>query len=1146
MKLHSLLVRTCVLFSLPLLFVEAPPAAAQSNAQAASQSLSAQTPAVPARITQAIDERQLVRFEGNVHPLARAEFDQGLVADSTPMNRMLLLLQRSPEQEAALQRLMNEQLSKDSPNFHKWLTPQQFGAQFGPADADIQTVTDWLTRQGFHDLKVGAGRTTIEFSGNVGQVRNAFHTEIHQLSVNGENHVANMSDPQIPAALAPAVAGVVSLHNFRHRSHTRLLGTFRRDTATGVAKPLFTYTDSNGQFFGVGPADFEKIYNVPATVGGNPAGQGVTIAIVGRTNINIQDVRDFRTMFGLPANDPTIVLNGPDPGIISPAEETEADLDVEWAGALAPNAAIQFVVTETPQSNVSDGVDLSGLYIVDNNLAPVMSMSFGTCEPFLGVTGNQFENNLWEQAAAEGITVTVATGDNGSADCDPAAPPATQNAATLGVAVSGVASTPFNIAVGGTDFDNSLAGYPAPYWNVTNTTTTTPPAIPSSAQSYIPEVPWNDSCASAGSVTGCATVNSMGLDLVAGSGGPSSCSSQNGSGVCVGGYAKPAWQVGRTLADNVRDIPDVSLFASDGNHKSFYIICQSDQDPAGGSGCNLTTSATSANQDFQAVGGTSAPTPSFAAIMALVIQQTGQRQGNANPVLYALAAMAGNTCPSNAATASNPGTCVFYDIAKSNDSVACQGGTPNCSNANASQFGIEVTTTGGTTPAFNAGAGYDLATGLGSVNVGNMLTKWSTATATLTPTVTTLQSVTPTAITHGQSVTVNVQVTGTTTPTGDVSLIAAVASPVGIGPFALNGTGTASFATNLLPGGTYNVTAHYAGDGVHAATDSAAPGIQVTVAKESSQTVVRFITFDANGNPIFNTGAMSVPYGSPYILRVDVRNSAGAQCSPDVNQPTAQPTAPCPTGTVNLTDAGNPLKDFSGGTSGSTTLNGQGYLEDQPIQLAVSATAHSLAAAYLGDNSFSASNSSPLAITITQAATATAVAATPTSIASGGSVTLTATVSTISSGVGPTGTVQFKNGGNALGSAATCTPTAASSTTPAFCTATLTTTLAFLVPPSGPNRIPTLRVPWILVMVVALLVLLLLNMKRVPARYRRVYAGAGLLLLAGLLAGLAAGCGSGSGGGGGGGVHSDSITGAYSGDANYAGSTSPVITITVQ
>ena len=1145
MKLHALLVRISVFLSFPLLFVWTPRLAAQSNTQAAGPSSFGQTPAVPARITQAIDETQLVRLKGNVHPLARREFDQGPVPDSTLMSRMLLVLQRSPEQEAALQQLMNEQLSNVSPNFHRWLTPQQFGAQFGPADADVQTITDWLTRQGFHDLKVGAGRTTIEFSGNVGQVRNTFHAEIHQLSVNGENHVANMSDPQIPAALAPTVAGVVSLHNLRHRSHTRLLGTFRRDTATGVVKPLFTYTDSNGQFFGVGPSDFAKIYNVPATVGGNPAGQGVTIAIVGRTNINIQDVRDFRAMFGLPANDPTIVLNGPDPGIVSPGEETEADLDVEWAGAVAPDAAIKFVVTETPQSNATDGVDLSGLYIVDNNLAPVMSTSFGTCEPFLGVAGNQFEDNLWEQAAAEGITVTVATGDNGSANCDPAPPPATQNAATLGVAVSGVASTPFNIAVGGTDFDNSLAGYPAPYWNTTNTTTTTPPAIPSSAQSYIPEVPWNDSCASAGSVTGCTTVNGMGTDLLSGSGGPSSCSSQNGSGVCTGGYAKPAWQVGRTLADNVRDIPDVSLFASNGNHKSFYIICQSDQDPAGGSGCNLTTSATSPNHDFQAVGGTSAPTPSFAAIMALVNQQTGQRQGNANPVLYALAAMAGNTCPSSAATASNPGMCVFYDIAKGNNSVACQGGTPNCSNANGSQFGIEVTTTGGATPAFNAGAGYDLATGLGSVNVGNMLTKWSTATATFTPTVTNLQSITPTTITHGQPVMVNVQVTGTTTPTGDVSLIAAAASPVGIGPFALNGTGTASFSTNLLPGGTYNVTAHYAGDAVHAASDSASPGIQVTVAKESSQTVMRFITFDAIGNPIFNTGAMSVPYGSPYTLRVDVRNSAGAQCSPDVNPPTAQPTAPCPTGTVNLTDGGNPLKDFNGGTSGTTTLNGQGYLEDQPIQLAVSATAHSLAAAYLGDNSFSASNSSPLAITITQAATTTMVVASPTSIASGGTVTLTATVSTTSSGVGPTGTVQFKNGANALGSPAPCSPTAASSTTPAFCTATLATTLSFLGPPSGRNRIPTLQVPWILVMGFALLILALLNMTRMPARYRRVYASTGLLLLAGLLAGLAAGCGGGYGAGGGG-VHYDSITAVYSGDATYAGSTSAARQITIQ
>src|SRR5713226_6500820 len=287
MKLQSLMLRNSLLLLTLILALPAFRAAAQSNPDAASAS-AAQATAIPARITQAIDETQLVRLRGNVHPLARPEFDQGAVSDATPMKRMMLVLQRSPEQQAALSKFMDEQLSKDSPNFHKWLTPEQFGKQFGPADADIQTVTDWLTHQGFQQIKVGAGRTAIEFSGNVAQVRSAFHTEIHQFHVNGESRQANLGDPQIPAALAPVVAGVLTLHNFPRKSMRHHVGTFTR-TADGRVEPQFT--GSTGQFFVVGPADFAKIYNIPASLDGT----GQHIAIVADSNINPQDVTDFRT-----------------------------------------------------------------------------------------------------------------------------------------------------------------------------------------------------------------------------------------------------------------------------------------------------------------------------------------------------------------------------------------------------------------------------------------------------------------------------------------------------------------------------------------------------------------------------------------------------------------------------------------------------------------------------------------------------------------------------------------------------------------------------------------------------------------------------------------------------------------------------------
>src|SRR6266404_3607128 len=265
----------------------------QARAQTtAAQSAAEQAKRVPARVTQTVDDTNRVALRGNVHPHARAEFDRGAVADAQPVTRIMLLFQRSAEQEAALRQLMEEQQSKNSPNYHAWLTPEDFGKKFGPADADVQAVTDWLTSRGFQNVKVAKGKTVVEFSGNAGQVRNAFGTEIHKFNVNGEEHFANVSDPQIPAALAPVVRGIRSLHNFHPKPQARQLGSFRR-METGEIRPLFTYTDVNGTFYAVGPADFAKIYNIPTTTA---TGAGQSIAIVGQSNINLQDVTDFRAM----------------------------------------------------------------------------------------------------------------------------------------------------------------------------------------------------------------------------------------------------------------------------------------------------------------------------------------------------------------------------------------------------------------------------------------------------------------------------------------------------------------------------------------------------------------------------------------------------------------------------------------------------------------------------------------------------------------------------------------------------------------------------------------------------------------------------------------------------------------------------------
>jgi subtilase family serine protease len=983
------------------------PAAAQTDTttggmpSAGSASRSTSPPRnIPSRITQAIDETQLVPLHGNIHPLARQKYDQGPVSDSQPMNRMLLLLQRAPEQEAELRQLLEDQLTLNSPSHHAWLTPEQFGARFGPSDADLAATIAWLNTRGFHGVKLGPGRTVIEFSGTAAQVRDALHTEIHRYVVRGVEHFANAGDPQIPTALAPVVAGVVSLHNFPRFSHLHHAGNFQRANETGEIKPLFSFAgcgnSTGGQCNALGPADLAKIYNVPPTLDGT----GQSVAIVAQSNIDLRDIRDYRAMFGLSSNDPTIILNGPDPGLI--VDEGEAILDVEVSSAMAPKTTIKFVVSETPTTGVTAGIDLSALYIVDHNIAAVLSESYGLCEANLGATGNAFYNALWQQATAQGITVLVSTGDSGSAGCDD---PNSTDFASSGLAVSGIASTPFNVAVGGTDFSYTTASPSSVYWSVTNSGT--PPS--ESAKSYIPESTWNDSCAAAGNTTGCtaSTVSlNSGVDLVAASGGPSSR------------YSKPAWQSGITgmPADSKRDTPDISLFASNGQNNSFYIVCQ--RDFTGANSCDLNSPFT----NFAGVGGTSASVQAFAGIMALInqsqatVQNPAPRQGNANYILYKLYKQhPTNICASTPASVSVSG-CIFYDVTAGNISVACRGGSPNCSNTSTatSQFGV---LTSGGLPAWKATSGYDLATGLGTVNVANLAAAWGSV--GLTATTTTITASPTSTVAHGTNASFTVHVAASSgTPTGQTSLIAtpAGAAQSGVGPITL-ASGTATFFTNMLPGGTaYNVVAHYSGDGTFAQSDSAP--VLVTVSKETSVTSVGLVTFSFTTGAITSTNAHAAAYGSPYIMRVDVTNAAGVRCSTNLDNGSIPPlnTIPCPTGNVTMTDNGSAFNDFINSNtsvaSNIVPLNAQGYFEDQPIQL--SAGNHSFVATYAGDNSYASGASAADVVAISQATTSIQLSG-PSTAAMNQQVTLTAAIATNSNGAAPTGTVTFSAGGSPLG-----------------------------------------------------------------------------------------------------------------------------------
>ena len=1051
--------------------------------------VSSQAGIVPSRITLPIDEAQWTVLKGNTHPLARAEFDRGAATPGMTLHRMLLSLKRGPDQEAALHQLLVNLQDKSSPNYHQWLTPEQFGKQFGPSDQDMQTVTSWLESHGFQVTNVTKGRTVIEFTGTVSQVSEAFHTQIHKYLVRGEEHWANASDPQIPSALAGVVAGLSTLHNFVKKTHIRMAGFVGRGSVKASARPSITFNNGN---HGVGPADFAKIYNVPNVLnGGATNGDGVTIAVVGRSNINVTDVQDFRSLFGIttaPGITSTftaanIILNGPDPTNLGDGEEFEAVLDATWPGAVAPNATVKFVVSQTTET--TDGVDLSEVFIIDENLAPIMTESFGLCEQQTVAGQATTEESLAEQAAAQGITFIASTGDAGAEGCDD---PNSETVATGPIAVQIPAALPFTVALGGNQFTQNDAAF----WNANNASGTE-----ESATSYIPEDVWNESCLTANACFADVINAGAGPNILAGGGGASTI------------FVKPAFQTGVTgLSGLNREVPDVALNAAVFHDST--AICVADQQ--GSPNC------VPVNNQFSValVGGTSVAAPSFAGIMALVNQVTGSRQGEAGFVLYKLAAAEvanPGLAACNASTGSGPtsANCVFNDVTSGNNAVP---GEVGFGNANAQ---------------FQAGTGYDEASGLGSVNVANLLGQWHTAQPNQSKT--TLVSLVPPA-SHGGSAGYSVTVTAKTgvgVPTGDVSLIANTGASGETGGITLStatlAAGTATGTTTALPGGTnYTVFAHYEGDATFLPSDSAT--MTVTVGKENSRTQVDFIAFDPNTFKETDN-ATTATYGAN-VIRINVTGVSGS-CGG--NAPGA---SGCPTGTITLKDGGNTLD------GGSFALNSNGNTEDQAALLAPGN--HSLTASYAGDASFNASGPTAAdSITITQGPTNVALTSSSSSIASGGVVTLTAVVNTGSSGLAPTGTVQFFNGSTMIQGNVVLTPFRPNSfflQGSATLTATLTTTLS-AVPGAGPTRIPNLLRPYPLTLFALGALLFVL---RYASANRRRYAYVGLIFAVFLLAGMAA-CG---GGGGHNRAHTDTITAKYSGDTNYTGSTSTAVMINIQ
>ncbi len=523
------------------------------------------------RIVQRIDDTDAVTLPGNTHPFVRPDLDRGLIADETQLDRMVLVLQPDPAQQSDLDALVKAQHTPGSPYYHQWLTPAQYGERYGATESDVAQIAAWLQSRGFAVEPIGAGRRVIVFSGSAGQVLDTFHTEMHRYMVNGQLHLANAQDPQIPRALLPLVGGILSLHDFRRNPQFVAARPLPGKTPAGAA-PEFT---SGGSHY-LAPADYSALYDLNPQYQAGITGAGVSIAIVGRSDINLTDVSSFRSHFGLPANQPTVIHDGTDPGINDTyGDQDESTLDVEWSGAVGYGATIDFVVAKS--TSTTDGVDLAAQYIVDHDLAPVMSTSYGSCEAEEGSSELAFYNNLWEQAASEGISSFVSAGDSGAAGCDSGS----SSRGTV-AGVNGLCSSPYSTCVGGTEFNEGSGAY----WSSTNSSAS------GSVQSYIPEKVWNESALDGG--TG----------LWSGGGGVSQV------------YSQPSWQAGITgsSANGMRTMPDVSLTAS--SHDG-YLIWE--------------------NGNLGVVGGTSAASPSFAGIMSMVVQKlAGQPQGNANPTLYSL------------------------------------------------------------------------------------------------------------------------------------------------------------------------------------------------------------------------------------------------------------------------------------------------------------------------------------------------------------------------------------------------------------------------------------------------------------------------------------------------------------------------------
>ena len=634
-------------------------------------SICAASAQVPNRILQQIDPHSTFSLPGSVNPRLAAASDLGRLDSATPIAGLTLVFQPAPQQKAALDALVAAQQTPGSSSYHAWLTPAEYAAFFGLSDADLAQVQNWLESQGFNIDRVSPSRTSITFSGTAAQVEQAFATEMHRYSVNGEQHFANATALAIPSALAGVVVAVRHLNDFRPRPQVR----FHTQPAVAAA-PAFTSSQSGTHF--LTPKDVATIYDINPAYNSGYNGSGQTLVVVGQSAISTTDITNFQKAAGLTAKAPTITLEpGTGTSATSSGDEAESDLDLEYAGATAPGANVVFVYVGSSQNySVFDALK----YAVDNKLGSIINISYGTCEADLSSSDYSALEAVLKQAASQGQSIVAASGDTGSTACFGAKGNSLTQQEAL--SVNYPASSAYAVALGGTEFPSAdVAASNSTYWESASGSD-----LIGSALSYIPEQVWNDDSAAAGTQFGAQYA------LSAGGGGVSAFTH------------RPSWQTGVTgiPSGTFRLVPDISLDASAQN--AGYLFCTSDTS-AWSTGQKASCNSgfrDSTTQDLTVAGGTSFAAPIFAGMLAMIDQKENASQGVAGSTLYTLAA--------NSSTYAS----AFHDITSGNNDCALAGSN-YCSGSGLTDYA--------------AATGYDEATGLGSLDFNNLLTAWSAATA---------------------------------------------------------------------------------------------------------------------------------------------------------------------------------------------------------------------------------------------------------------------------------------------------------------------------------------------------------------------------------------------------------------------------------